>query len=185
MSVALILIDIQNDYFPAGAMTLDGSVEAGVRAGQLLAACRDRGIPIVHVQHLSTRPGASFFVPDTVGAEIHAGVAPLAGETVIRKNFPNSFRNTGLLEHLQRLGSDELLICGMMTNMCIDATVRAAADLQFRCRLAHDACAAKALSFNGVDVPAAQVHAAFLGALQGLYAEVASTEKLVAGLASR
>jgi nicotinamidase-related amidase len=185
MSLALLLIDIQNDYFPGGAMTLDGAEAAGLCAGQLLTACRGRNIPVVHVQHLSTRPGASFFVPDSVGAELHACVAPLPGETVIRKNFPNSFRNTGLLEELQRLGSKELLVGGMMTNMCIDATVRAAADQGFRCRLAHDACAAKALSFNGVDVPAAQVHAAFLAALQGLYAEVASVENLVAGLASR
>ena len=185
MGVALLLIDIQNDYFPGGAMALEGSVAAGLAAGQLLGACRGRGIPVVHVQHLSTRPGASFFVPDSAGVEIHPGVAPLAGETVIRKNFPNSFRGTGLLDRLQHLGSDELLIGGMMTNMCIDATVRAAADQGFRCRLAHDACAARALRFNGVEVPAAQVHAAFLAALQGLYAEVASVEKLVAGLASR
>ncbi|TSA00023.1 MAG: cysteine hydrolase [Rhodocyclaceae bacterium] len=182
MSLALVLIDIQNDYFPGGAMTLEASVAAGLCAGQLLTACRERKIPVVHIQHLSTRPGASFFVPDSVGAELHACVAPIAGEMVIRKNFPNSFRNTGLLEVLQRLGIKELLICGMMTNMCIDATVRAAADLGFRCRLAHDACAARPLSFNGVEVPATQVHAAFVAGLQGLYAEVASVEDLVAGL---
>lgn len=184
MSQALVLIDIQNDYFPGGAMTLEGSVAAGLRDGELLAACRQRGIPVVHIQHLSTRPGATFFVPDSVGVDIHACVAPLDGETVIRKNFPNSFRNTGLLEHLKSLGCDQLLIGGMMSNMCVDATVRAAADLGFRCRLAHDACAARALSFNGVEVPAAQVHAAFMAALQGLYAEVASVEKLIAGLTS-
>lgn len=179
MSQALLLIDIQNDYFPGGAMPLEGSVAAGLRAGELLAACRQRGIPVVHIQHLSTRPGAIFFVPDSVGVEIHACVAPLAGESVIRKNFPNSFRDTGLLEHLKNLGCDELLIGGMMSNMCVDATVRAAADLGFRCRLAHDACAARALSFNGVEVPAAQVHAAFMAALQGLYAEVVGVEKLL------
>jgi len=185
MSTTLLLIDIQNDYFPGGAMTLDGAEAAGLRAGQLLATCRERRIPVVHVQHLSTRAGASFFVPESAGVEFHPGVTPLAGETVIRKNFPNSFRNTGLLEELQRLGSTDLLIGGMMTNMCIDATVRAAADQGFRCRLAHDACAARALSFDGIDVPAAQVHAAFLAALQGLYAEVASVDSLVAGLAAR
>jgi len=185
MSLALLLIDIQNDYFPGGAMALEGSVAAGACAGRMLQACRARGIPVVHVQHLSTRPGASFFVPDTRGVEIHSCVATLAEETVIRKNFPNSFRNTGLLEHLQHQGIDELLIGGMMSNMCIDATVRAAADQRFRCLLAHDACAAKALSFNALDVSAAQVHAAFMAGLQGLYAEVASAEKLLAALASR
>ena len=72
MSMTLLLIDIQNDYFPGGAMTLDGSEAAGLCAGQLLAACRERKIPVVHVQHVSTRPGATFFVPDSLGAEIHA-----------------------------------------------------------------------------------------------------------------
>lgn len=184
MGLALLLIDIQNDYFPGGAIALEGSVAAGLCAEKLLAACRGREIPVVHVQHLSTRPGATFFVPDSTGVEFHPGVAPAAGEAVIRKNFPNSFRNTGLLEHLRRHGIEELLIGGMMTNMCIDATVRAAVDQGFRCRLAHDACAARALSFDGVDVPAMQVHAAFLAALQGLYAEVAGAEELLAGLAA-
>lgn len=182
MSEALLLIDIQNDYFPGGAMALEGSVAAGQAAGRLLATWRERKLPVVHVQHLSTRPGASFFVPGSPGVEIHSCVAPLVGETVICKNFPNSFRNTGLHEHLQGIGAKALLICGMMTNMCIDATVRAAADLGYRCRVAHDACAARALRFDGVEVSAAQVHAAFLAALQGLYAEVVGTEQLQSDL---
>jgi len=178
MKPALIIIDIQNDYFPGGKMELEGSPEAGVKAAKLLEDFRAKGLPLVHIQHISNRPGASFFLPGTEGVDIHASVAPRAGETVIQKNFPNSFRDTPLLEHLRALDIDHLLIAGMMTHMCVDATTRAAFDLGFSCSLAHDACATRALAFGGQRVPAAQVHAAFLAALAGLYAKVQSTADL-------
>ena len=179
MKPALILIDIQNDYFPGGKMELEGSIAASLQAAKLLASFRTRGLPLVHIQHVSNRPGASFFLPDTVGVKIHPNVAPRAGETVMQKNFPNSFRGTNLLEHLRGLGADHLVIAGMMTHMCVDATTRAAFDLGFSCSLAHDACATRALSFGEQRVPAAQVHAAFVAALAGLYAKVQSTAEII------
>ena len=183
MKPALILIDIQNDYFPGGKMELEGSPEASLQAAKLLDAFRARDLPLVHIQHVSSRPGATFFVPGTEGMNIHAGVAPRAGETVLQKNFPNSFRGTKLLEHLHGLGIDHLVIAGMMTHMCVDATTRAAFDLGFSCSLAQDACATRALAFGDQRVPAAQVHAAFLAALNGLYAKVQSAAAIAAELA--
>lgn len=182
MNTALLIIDIQNDYFPGGAMELEGSAEAGAQAGKLLEAFRGKGLPVIHVQHISTRPGASFFVPGTNGIEIHPSVSPRKGETIIQKNFPNSFRDTPLLQHLRDKDITRLVIAGMMTQMCIDTTVRAAADLGFECLLAHDACATRALSFGGVSVSAESVQAAFLAALNGLFARVKSVEELCAGL---
>jgi len=182
MSTALLLIDIQNDYFPGGAMELAGSVEAGQRAAALLAAFRGKGLPVIHVQHFSTRPGATFFLPDTRGVEIHDSVAPLAGETVVRKHFPNSFRETELLDQLRRRGVGELVVAGMMTHMCVDTTVRAAFDLGFGSQLAHDACATRALAFGGATVAAADVHNAFLASLNGLFARVRSAAEICAGL---
>ena len=182
MKPALILIDIQNDYFPGGKMELEGSPEASLQAATLLQAFRTKGLPLVHMQHVSTRPGASFFLPDTEGVNFHASVAPRAGETVLQKHFPNSFRGTKLLEHLRALGADHLVIAGMMTHMCVDATTRAAFDQGFSCSLAHDACATRALAFGEQRVPAAQVHAAFVAALAGLYAKVQSAEAIVAAL---
>lgn len=178
MTQALLLIDIQNDYFPGGAMELVGSPLAGVRAGKLLHAFRQKSLPIIHIQHISTRQGATFFLPNTAGAEIHQCVAPKAGETVFQKNYPNSFRETPLLEHLRKLEVTQLVIAGMMTQMCIDTTTRAAADLGFKCVLAHDACATKALSFDGVTVSAENVQTAFLAALNGLFAQVLSVEEI-------
>ena len=182
MPAALLLIDIQNDYFPGGAMELAGSEAAGGRAAELLAAFRGRGLPVVHVQHLSTRPGATFFLPDTRGVEIHDCVAPLAGETIVRKHFPNSFRDTALLDHLRGGNITDLVIAGMMTHMCVDTTVRAAFDLGFGCRLAHDACATRALSFGGATVAAADVQAAFMASLGGLFAKVQSAGQIAGDL---
>jgi nicotinamidase-related amidase len=182
MHTALLLIDIQNDYFPGGAMELAGSVEAGRRAAMLLAAFRRTGRPVIHVQHISTRPGATFFLPDTPGAEIHPCVAPQEGETIVRKHFPNSFRETPLLEHLRESKITGLVIAGMMTHMCVDTTTRAAADLGFSCQLAHDACATRALSFGGSTVAAADVQTAFVASLNGFFAKVQSAGDLCAGL---
>ncbi len=182
MTQALLLIDIQNDYFPGGAMELVGSPLAGTQAGKLLHAFRQKSLPIIHIQHISTRPGATFFLPNTAGAQTHESVAPKAGETVFQKNFPNSFRETPLLEHLHRHGVTRLVIAGMMTQMCIDTTTRAAADLGFQCLLAYDACATKNLSFGGATVSAENVQTAFLAALNGLFARVLSVEEISASL---
>jgi len=182
MKTALLLIDIQNDYFPGGAMELSGGVEAGRQAAALLAAFRGKGLPVIHVQHVSTRPGATFFLPDTPGVEIHDGVAPLAGETVVRKHFPNSFRETVLLDQLRGGGISSLVIAGMMTHMCVDTTVRAAFDLGFASQLAHDGCATRSLAFGGATVAAPDVQNAFLASLNGLFAKVRSAAEICAEL---
>jgi len=182
MERALLLIDIQNDYFPGGRMELTGSAEAGGKAGTLLAAFRSRDLPVIHIQHVSVRPGAGFFLPDTEGVEIHASVLPREGETVFQKHYPNSFRETPLLDHLRRIGTGRLVIAGMMTHLCVDSTVRAAFDLGFACLLAHDACATRGLSFGSVAVPAEHVHASHTAALQGIFCKVLSTGEISSGL---
>lgn len=182
MKQALLIIDIQNDYFPGGAMELIGSTQAGVQAGKLLQAFRDGGRPIVHIQHVSIRPGATFFLPDTEGVKIHRSVSPEPDETVFQKHYPNSFRETPLLEHLRTHDVTQLVIAGMMTQMCVDSTTRAAADLGFACVLARDACATRSLSFGGATVSAENVQTAFLAALNGLFAKVLAVDEICAGL---
>lgn len=174
MTRALVLIDLQNDYFPDGSLPLDGIDAAAAQAAKALATFRGAAEPVIHVRHDSLRPGATFFVPGTPGAEIHASVAPLAGETVVVKHFPNAFRETGLKEHLAAAGIDDLVLAGAMSHMCIDASVRAAADAGFRCTVLADACATRDLDFGGRRVAAADVHAAFMAGLSGAYARVLS-----------
>ena len=175
---ALVIVDIQNDYFPGGAMELEGADAAAAKAAAALAQFRKNGLPVIHVRHLSVRPGATFFLPGTRGAEIHASVQPAPGETVVEKNFPNSFRNTNLKEVLEKQGIKNLVIAGMMTHMCVDASVRHGADLGYKVTLLGDACATRAQSYGGETVPARQVHAAFLAALNGFYAKVVNTHEL-------
>jgi nicotinamidase-related amidase len=180
MKPALLIIDIQNDYFAGGNMALEGSDDAAANAARLLAAFRRRGLAVIHVQHLMKRAGAGYLMPGTAGAEIHESVAPLPGETIVVKHFPNSFRETTLLDRLKAVGADELVVVGMMTHMCIDATVRAAFDLGFRLTLAHDACATRALKFGEATVPAVQVHASFIAALHGVFADAQPTARILA-----
>ena len=169
---ALLIIDIQNDYFPGGKMELFNSEAAADKAGLLLDAFRKAGRPVFHVQHIALDPETGFFLPGTPGVKIAARVTPLADEIVVQKHYPNAFRETSLLEHLRSAAVGELVIAGMMTHMCIDTTVRAAADLGFSCTLAGDACATKSLAFGETVVPAEQVQAAFLAALGGAFARV-------------
>jgi nicotinamidase-related amidase len=178
MKTALILIDIQNDYFPGGKMELAGPLEAAAQTGKLLDLFRQQDLPTVHIQHISTRPGATFFLPDTDGVNIHESIAPLSGETVIIKHFPNSFRETNLLEHLKGVGAERLVLCGMMTHMCVDATARAAADFGFNVLVAADACATRALTYNETKIPAEHVHGAFLAALKS-YGQVMAAEEIL------
>jgi len=177
MKTALVLIDIQNDYFPNGKMELKGGIEAALAARRVLTHFRDRKLPIVHIQHVSVQPGATFLRPDTEGAEIHESVSPLPDETVFLKNYPNAFRDTPLLAHLKKTDLNKLVICGMMTHMCVDSTVRAAFDYGFRSVLIGDACATRDLSYNDVKIPAEYVHAAFMAALSAVFAHVTTVEE--------
>jgi nicotinamidase-related amidase len=174
MKQALLLIDLQNDYFPGGQMELVGIEPAAARARTMLLTFRKSGLPIFHVKHMSLGPEATFFLPDTTGVEIHGTLKPLPEEPIVQKHFPNSFRETGLLEALCEAGIGDLVICGAMSHMCIDATTRAAFDHSLHCRVIHDACATRNLVFGGLEVPAALVHAAFMAALRARYAQVLS-----------
>ena len=184
MNTALLLIDIQNDYFPNGRMPLERSTEASLKAQEMLQTFRAKQKPVIHIQHISTRPDATYFLPCTKGIEFHSNVLPSKNETIIKKHYPNSFKDTGLLNHLVKHQINHLVICGMMTHLCIDATVRAAYDLGFSCTVLHDACATKNLEFNNIPIPAQSVHHAFLAALQPTYANVLSVREALQTIGS-
>jgi nicotinamidase-related amidase len=179
MARALLIIDIQRDYFPGGAYPLVEPEAAAATARRVLDSFRSAGDPVIHMKHVWDAPEAEFMRPGTEGVEIHPTVAPVDGEPVLEKANPNSFLDTGLEKELRKLGADEIVVAGMMSSMCVDATVRAAADLGFSPTVVHDACAAPDLDFNGVEVPGAAVHAAFMAALADGYAEVTSAAELL------
>src|SRR5690348_5446865 len=181
MSRALVIVDIQNDYFPGGAHPLVGPEDAVAAARKVLAAARERGEAVVHVQHVWDADDASFMRPGTPGIEIHESVAPRDGEPVVQKEHLNAFLDTTLEDELRARGVDHVVVCGMMTSMCVDATVRAAVDLGFTATVVHDACAAPDLEFGGETIPAHAVHGAFIAALGDGYADVRSADELVTG----
>jgi len=174
MKQGLILIDIQNDYFTGGKMELVGMDRAANNAKKLLDKFRKAKLPIFHVQHISNRAGALFLLPDTEGVKLHESVAPLSNEIAVQKNFPNSFRDTSLLNHLNDANIEEVVICGAMSHMCVDATTRAAFDLGYHCVVIEDACATRDLQHKDKVVGAENVHAAFMAALAVLYGKVVS-----------
>jgi len=175
MKNGLVLIDIQNDYFPGGNMELVGIEKAATNAQKILQKFRDRKAPIFHIQHISKDPQAPFMLPDTNGVKINEKVMAKPGELIIEKHFPNSFRDTSLLKQLKDRNIEELVICGAMSHMCIDTSVRAAFDLGFSCTVIEDACATLDLKYKGEVIEASKVHAAFMSALSFPFAEVVST----------
>ena len=181
MSRALLVIDIQRDYFPGGGYPLVAPEAAAERAARLLEHFRATGESVLHLQHVWDDPDATFMRPGTDGVEIHEAVAPRAGEPVLTKAEPNGFKDTELERELRERGVEGLVVAGMMTSMCVDSTVRAGSDLGFEITVAHDACAAPDLEFGGLSVPGAAVHAAFIAALGQDYANVLSAAELIAG----
>ncbi|MBF0277868.1 MAG: cysteine hydrolase [SAR324 cluster bacterium] len=182
MGNALIIIDLQRDYFPGGKMELSGIEDAAKNAKKLLKAFREKKYALYHIQHFSEYEGAAFFVPDTPGVDFNEAVLPLESEKVIKKNFPNSFRNTNLLEELREAEIENLVLCGAMSHMCVDATARAAFDFGFKCTVAGDACATRDLQYQNKTIAAEQVHGAFMAALFPVYAQLKNTEEILLSL---
>ncbi|WP_095145345.1 MULTISPECIES: cysteine hydrolase family protein [unclassified Pseudomonas] len=177
---ALIVVDIQNDYFPQGKWPLVGADAAADNAAKLIQAFREAGDQVVHVRHEFNADAAPFFTPGSEGAKLHPKVLNRPDESVVLKHFVNSFRETELQSILDQQGIESLVIVGSMSHMCVDGITRAAADLGYTVTVIHDACATRDLEFNGLVVPAAQVHAAFMSALGFAYANVVSTETFLA-----
>jgi len=177
---ALIVVDIQNDYFPQGKWPLVGADAAADNAAQLIGAFRDAGDSVIHIRHEFTSPEAPFFTPGSDGAKLHPKVLNRADEPVVLKHFVNSFRETELQSILEEQGIKELVVVGSMSHMCVDGITRAAADMGYSVTVIHDACASRDLEFNGLTVPAAHVHAAFMSALGFAYASVVSTDEFLA-----
>jgi len=174
---ALVVIDIQNDYFAGGNMPLHEPQAAAERAAEVLDRFRQRSWPCFHPQHASLQPGATFMIPDTPGQEIAAILTPAENETVITKHFPSAFQNTTLHEQLQSLAIDQLVICGMMTHMCIDTSVRAAFERGYRIQLIGDATATRSLQYGGNTLSAESVQTAYLAGLSGVFATVLNTQE--------
>lgn len=166
----LVLIDCQNTY-RAGTMQLSGVEPALAEAARLLARARTAGIPVFHIQH-DDGPGSLYDISGPTG-RISDEVAPLAGETVVTKQYPNAFVGTDLEQHLRAAGAANVILAGFMTHMCVNSTARAAFNLGFQPIVVASATATRDLPGEGDSVvPAALVQMASLAALRDLFAIV-------------
>lgn len=171
MKEALLIIDVQNDYFPGGANELSHPFEAESRILELITESRECGRPVIYIQHFNS-PDDTFFLEGTFGAEISERIKPTDNDKVIIKRYPNSFLETGLDEYLKSIGVAELIICGMMTHMCVDTTVRAAMDYGYSVKIVADACATMDLTINGETIPADLVQKVSIAALDDIFATI-------------
>jgi len=165
---ALLIIDVQNFYFPGGKAALVEPEAAAKNAAKVLDWFRQQKLPVVHVRHN--------FEP---GGEIHEKVVPIKDEKVISKDEVNAFAKTDLLSYLKEQEVKTLVICGMQTHMCVEAATRAARDLGFDCVLISDACATRDLSFGDRVVIARDVHDTTLATLSKTYAQVTDTQSFL------
>jgi nicotinamidase-related amidase len=179
VKTALLIVDVQNDYFPGGKNELVGSIEASLRIKILLEEFRRKSREIIYIQHISKSPTATFFLPSTQGVEIHSNIYPNKEDIVFIKHFPNSFRDTGLDEYCKNKNIDTLVIVGMMSHMCIDTTVRAGYDLGYKIVVIKDCCATKDLKMEERIVKAEEVQIAYMAAIKGTFGEVTTVEEYI------
>lgn len=176
----LIVVDLQNEYLPTGKLPLSGIEAAAANAARVIADARNKRMPVFHIRHEFANGEAPAFVPGTDGVEIQPAVAPVGDEPVIVKNHINAFRQTDLKQQLDARGVEEVVVVGAMSHMCVDAVVRAAADMGYPVTVLHDACATLDLAFGEVTVPASQVHAAMMAAFAFGYGTVKSADEYLA-----
>ncbi|ASN59224.1 cysteine hydrolase [Latilactobacillus curvatus] len=176
MKKALLVIDVQNDYFQNGKMPLKNPLKALEIINQLEFFFKEKKLPVIYIQHIKKNKGADFFEFNTDGVRLHPDLMVTKESIIVEKHFPNSFQETTLSEVLVALGVEQVVVCGMMTHMCIDSTTRASFELGYRPILIQDATATKSLENNGVEVPAELVQASFLAALTNFSRVVMSSD---------
>lgn len=174
---ALILIDLQNDYYPGGLWTLHNIDAASANASKVLAEARSRDYRVIHVRHEFQSDDAPFFKPGSTGAHTHPSVSPIEGEQIVLKHAVNAFKDTQLKNILDADQVIEITIIGAMSHMCIDAATRAASDFGYQVTVVEDACASRDLDFNGKTIAAKDVHGAYMSALSFAYADIKTTQQ--------
>lgn len=175
---ALILIDFQNTY-RTGVMALTGADEALAAAARLLERARAAGTPVVHILN-DGGEGTPYDIRAHIGA-ISDEVAPVEGEAVVVKQFPNSFHATELEKTLTDLGiapgsGKDLVLAGFMTHMCVNYTAQGAFNLGYRPTVVAEATATRALTApDGTVLPAAALQSAALTTITDLFGTVVPT----------
>ena len=141
MKKALLVIDLQNDYFPGGKFPLWNTDAILQNIERAIAKANAQGIPVIHIQHVAKQGMAPFFNEGTPGADIHPSILAAAPKApVVVKEFADSFEQTNLEETLTKLGVTDLLVCGMMTQNCVTHTAISKAVEKCNVTILPDCC---------------------------------------------
>lgn len=174
MSRALLVIDVQNEYF-TGALPIThpaGHLEQILKAIEAAAG----KVPTVVIQHHFPQPEMPFFQKGTPGWELHSEIKARPHDLLIEKTMPGSFTNTTLEDWLKENGISTVTIAGYMTHMCCDTTARQAVHRGFTVEFLKDATGTLDLSNEAGEVTAEELHRSILCAQQMLLSEVIDVE---------
>ncbi|KAI8337250.1 Isochorismatase-like protein [Chlamydoabsidia padenii] len=172
---ALIVVDVQNDYFPNGKLPTWKPVETAEACAELIKKFRQEGKEVVFVKHVikdSQVKDFPFFIKGTHGVEIHDIVKPLPSEKIITKNEVSSFVGTDLKEYLTGKGVKKLVVVGMMIHNCVNATVYSGVEEGFPCVVVEEAVNTMDQSYDGEIVKAQDIKKAFLTGIQFAFSKV-------------
>jgi nicotinamidase-related amidase len=178
-STALIVIDFQLEYFDGGRLPIPNGAAAMAHARQLVAFADAHGMPVFHVQHIGPA-GGPLFAQDGERVAFHPEIQPALHHHVVQKTTTSSFASTDLHTQLRERKIRMLIICGLMTHMCVSTTSRDAKPLGYQVLVAGDACATRDIdAWDGGTIGHAELHRAALTELSDSFAEVLTTERIL------
>ncbi len=177
-ATALLVIDFQEEYF-SGRMPIPDGLRALRNARRLIAQADQAGMAVIHVQHVLPA-GSPLFAENGPNVPFHADLQPQAGHAVVRKNTVSAFPGTDLDSRLKTGGINTLVIAGLMTHACVAGAARDAVPLGYQVIVAEDACATRDLDTRNGVVPHAELHRATLAALDDTFADILTTDEVLA-----
>lgn len=173
---ALIVIDVQNEYFTGNLPIEHPPVqESIVRIGCAMDAARAAGVPVVIVQH-SEAAQAPVFAEGSHGWDLHEAVASRPRDHHVFKRWPSAFAGTGLRDWLAEQGIDTLAIAGYMTHNCDAATVFEAAHAGLKVEFLADASGSLPYANAAGRASAEEIHRVFSVVFQSRFAAVVDTD---------
>ena len=184
MSRALLVIDVQNEYF-TGKLPVSYPANSLGNILRAMDAAREKHVPVVVIQHAAPQPDSATFHRGSKEWELLPEVSGRRRDVLIHKSLPGSFTNTELESWLRQRGIDTVVIAGYMTQMCCDTTARQAVHLGFSAEFLSDATGTLDFRNEAGAITAEELHRAILVTQQMRFARVLPTEEWIKALVSR